>query len=443
MSEKLRFQPHNNASMKHGMRHILRSLFITAIVATLTILILRGRDPTFLSFHNRSPAEIALSRVIKRVNFQRIPFYQAIDTLSQAAGIKIECDDEDALPSAYHHSATLSAEQITLGDALRELLVSASDDELHCFAEGDRIRIGYREASAGPMYVDEYVLPGVALSPEVTSVGGLFSGTSRSALPLLDDYGRSDALDMLLFRTDRTRMSDCVGVVWPPHLFALMPASSHQEARKVFEALRPEATPAARRKLPFGTDVLDFVDGRFRARSGRAANDALHSILPPIVVERQPVDKALKLLGARMGLRISLTDDLADVASFDVDLDAREVTLASALRTLLAQVLSSDIEFEPEGDAIWIFPANKLRLFRVYDLRRAFVDRSNEESADLLQRIRAAVPRREEFDFNDENEGLLGSILVVRGTWDELEGYEKSILKCLNGADSNRAATHP
>jgi len=327
-----------NRSAKRLAR-LARLAITLACTAALTILVIRGRDPTFLSFHKHSPAEIALSRVIKRVNFQRIPFYQAIDTLSQAAGIKIECDDAITSVSPYYHDVSLRADQITLGDALRELLVSASDDQLHCFPEGDRIRVGDAGSAAEAMYVDEYMLPELVVRTRADLYRSVFnySGPPPFPLPRLYDYDHIDALDMLPLRADDARMAGYVGVVWPPHLFVLLPASSHQEVREVFDAFRSETTPAVRRKLPFGTDVLDFVDGTFRARDSRAANDALRSVLPVVKISRQPLKTALESLGAQMHVRISLKDDLADVVFSDTELNAKEITLASALKSILAQ----------------------------------------------------------------------------------------------------------
>lgn len=102
-----------------------------------------------------------------------------------------------------------------------------------------------------------------------------------------------------------------------------------------------------------------------------------------------------------------------------------------------------DIDFEPDRDTIWICPAVQPKLFRIFELRRAFAGCTKEESAGRLQCVRSAVPRRGGFDEYYENSGLLGSMFVIRGTWDELEGYEKSILKCLNGVESNHTATRP
>jgi hypothetical protein len=433
-----------NRSAKRLVR-VARFAVTLACTATLTILIIRGRDPTFLNFHQRSPAEIALSRVIKRVNFQRIPFYQAIDTLSQAAGIKIECDDAITSVSPYYHNVSLTAEQITLGDALRELLVSASDDQLHGFPEGDRIRVGDAGSAAEAVYVDEYMLPGFIPSTRASSnsIGLFSSGPPPFPLPRLYDYDHMDALDMLPLRADEMRMAGCVGVVWPPHLFVLLPASSHQEVREVFDAFRSRATPQARRKLPFGTDVLDFVDGTFRARDSRAANDALRSVIPVVSIAPQPLKKALESLGAQTGVRIRLVDDLADVVFSEVELNATRITLASALKSILAQGKSVDIDFEPDRDTIWICPTVQPKLFRVFELRCAFAGLAQDESADRLQRVRSAVSRRGHREESYEYEGFVGSVFIIRGTWDELEVYEKSILKCLNGPDSNHNAASP
>jgi hypothetical protein len=86
----------------------------------------------------------------------------------------------------------------------------------------------------------------------------------------------------------------------------------------------------------------------------------------------------------------------------------------------------------------------ELKLFRVYDLHRCFANGSEAEAVDLLGRLRNAVPQRGGFEEYYQNAGFLGSIFVVRGTWDELEVYEKSILKCLNaGSDTNGAASTP
>jgi hypothetical protein len=429
--------------MKRRIVHILRLLIAKAIVATLAILIIRGRDPAFLSFHERSPAEIALSRVIKRVNFQHMPIRQAIDTLGKAANIKIEADDADGWTSLYDHNASLSAEQITLGDALRELLVSASNDHLYCFAEGDRIRIGIGGSGTGPKYVDEYVLPGAIAGPIVMPHEGLFSfGLQPSTVPRLYNDDRIEALNMLPPRAGGARMSDQVGVVWPPHLFVLLPASSHQEVREIFAALPPGATAAARRKLPFGTDFLDFVDGRFRSRDNRAANDALRSVLPAVDIPPQSLQSALESLGAQARVRISLTEDFAYVVFPHVALKATQVTLGSALASLLRQ--APETGFQPDRDTVWVRPEPNSRKFRAYDLQPCFADCSQDQCMNRLRSIRdRAGSQAGVSDGSSEGEGYLGSFLVVRGTWDELELQEKSLLECLKSFDSNHTTTHP
>jgi hypothetical protein len=415
--------------MKHRKGHILRLLLSPAIVATLTILILRGHDPSFASFHTRSPAEKSLARVIKHANFQWEPFYQAVAELSQAAGIKIECDDDVTFTGAYYRTVYLADDQITLGDALHELIAWRSESQLNWFPDGDRIRICLAKTGAEPMYVDEHLLPGlVAAQSSDRGFIALFSGGAPTfPVPRLYGDGDIDALCLLAAGGADTLMPDNVGVVWGRRLFILLPASSHKLWQDLLEGLRPDATASARRTLPFGTDVLDFANGAFRARDSRAASVALRSILPTVYIARQPLDKALESLSAQVGVRITLTDNNVEVFP-DVEFHAKKITLASAVNNLLRQASPTVGGVEPDRDTIWICREVDPILRRVYDLRPSFAGCSEEECT--AREARLLLPPRGRADSYEETR-FLGQILIARGTRSELDLQEDIVLHWL------------
>jgi hypothetical protein len=426
---------------------IFRFLFVAVILATVTILFLRGRDPAFLDFHRRTPSEVAWNRVIKLINFRQLPLWKALDELSSAAGIKIECD---APMAAYGNKIDLHAEQITLGDAVRRLLAEVGPAEaLTCELDDDRIRIGYAHAMAEPLYVDEYVLraltAGLIVRPQTNWPAGLSLFTSSPTAPIFPVprlYGDQNltAIDLLAAGTNETAAPEDIGVRWGSHLFVLSPDSLHQRRQDVLQALRPESTAAERRTLPFGTELLEFKDGAFSPRDSRAAHDALGAAAP-VLIPRQPLGQAVQALGRRFGVRIAFIDDAFDLNPH-VELNEKDITLATALCKLLRQASADTGGFEPDRDTIWVSDDADPMLRRVYDLRNYFGSFSDDQRSAQAGQILAALA---------ENGGVgkqafLGSILVMDGKWEELELNEQSLLKFLNartGANGGKRHSSP
>jgi len=139
--------------MKLPTRHIFRFLIAAVIAATLAILILRGRDPSFLNFRTRPhPETELLGKMLLRVEFHETPFHQAVADLGRLAGVRIEFDETVARTSDYLHPVNFSADHITLGDALSDVTAVGLSQPLTCVPRAGCLRIAYANAAQEPLF---------------------------------------------------------------------------------------------------------------------------------------------------------------------------------------------------------------------------------------------------------------------------------------------------
>jgi hypothetical protein len=418
---------------------ILRFLLAAAIVATLTILIIRGRDPTFLSFRTRPhPETELLGKMIVRVEFHETPFHQAVADLGRQAGVRIEFDEAVTRARDYDRPVNFSADHITLGDALTDLMAVGSTQPLTCVPRAGGLRIAYANAAQEPLFFYEY---GFSHAPRqetwfgssFTISSNIFVSSFRSALPvprpslppLYDD--NITALAALACPDGDRNVYAPPGVDFSPHMFLLQTASAHQRFRDILEALRPGASPNARRALPFGTEVLDFANGAFHARDSSAANDALRRAVPVINIPFQPLDKALASLSAQVGVPIVLTEGTS--GSFpSVNLYQGQDSLGFAIETLLRRADWTDHKgFRPDRDTIWISSDLAPMCFRLYELEPYFSRFPEEERGERANLLIAAVRP------SGGDARFLGSMLVISGGWFVVESAEPALLKFLKG----------
>jgi hypothetical protein len=411
--------------MSHPIRHILRFLFAAAVVATLAILIIRGRDPSFLNFHRPSLGEAALDRQIGRVDFQMVPVKDAIEQLGSRAGIHIQLDDSFLKSRVAEGSFEFSVDHVTLGEALGQIFYYQTDGEVSYFSEGDRIRLSGRAASA-PRYVGEYPLKDFAGDSTPTIRGHTFSW------PSLVGYGGNLAALELLAPGDVApydRLAFC-----PPHLLIVATESAHLEFEKVFRALRPGASVEALRSLSPTTELFDLFDGKIISRDRYLASSALRSTFSTFKIPLQTFEESLSSAGKQAGVRIILDETDRWLPYPKVMLDAKQITLATAIDRLLAQLSSHRGYFSPEADTVRVsFLGRNPYVIRIYNLDSWFAEVSAVAREQAMERLIRDVDCIDDIPTTGSSVNFLGPNLVVHARWSDQERVQAALVSFVNG----------
>jgi hypothetical protein len=198
--------------MKLIRSRIFRFTFVTAILATLAILFLRGRDPSFLSFHRPSVGEAAMDREIDELDFEVLPIAQAVALISQKAGVRIAVED-GALDGDADTVITLHVHRAGLGAILDDVCRQAYR-RVDYFPTPDGVEISTMPGGASPCYLDvcdlrKTVSRGPMPASQTKQEPGDYTVTIREYPEILRCISRSRAVGKLPQRPRRASFGRC------------------------------------------------------------------------------------------------------------------------------------------------------------------------------------------------------------------------------------------
>jgi hypothetical protein len=407
---------------------LARLIFTAASVALLIVLFIRGRHPTFLSFHVQSPTEKALARVIDKVEIRHKPFYDAVDDVCHAAGLKVECDDSINADATYYANVYLVADHITLGEALHRLLPAEVQSHINFLPADGAIRLLHPDTIAQPFYLDEYPV-----------AGGL--GASNAVLFFRNIYNRNFPAEMDITAAMLWLAPQASGDPdWPvspvfSSSYFYQSELAHQQWHAVLAALRPDASARARRALPLGTEILDYVDGAFRPRDRCVAEESLRLSFSFAAIPPQPLTTAVEVLGRQAGIEI-FPSNHSFLDRDMVSLPAQRTTLADALGSLLRQNRDDPKAFAPDDPAIW---CDAQPISRLYDLDSYFARWPQADRAAHADHILGSLPSAFGGALSpceSDRVAYWGSILMVSAPWSDQEVIAAKLLKLLKDEPS-------
>jgi len=460
-----------------------------AMVATvLTILFGRGHDSEFArSVVPVPPAETALNQTLKSVRIDNMTLGKAIAVLSAEAHIPIHWRENQFLVTSGLDNQRLSlhAEQITLAQALRDLLDQfdtrdgSTVADLALWPEGGAVQIGDPADSVSVNVYDirSFDFDESRSSEDRAELGGKPIRPVLSTAPVaaISGFGGPPVLSWPMDVLPRI-VTENVGeeewldnggrigriATFGTRLVVLQTWENQQRIRPLLDFLSPALSPPEQEavNIAWSSNLHTWDEARqqFVSEPPSPAEKALRMELTDVNIEAQSCEKAVAML-ARLGhVDIIAHWDRLREGGIEVDrpieLRASRITLSAALRRLLDELGSPSLRLFFRPDTDWIEVSESDRgVRRIYNLENDAVCRLNlagdpksaplnenqRRSATMDHLVKLIMDSVDSKGWSPNAGGLdgidhWGPVLVVNGTWEIQEEVESLLTDLLRNS---------
>lgn len=388
-------------------------------------------------------AQRKLDQVIDRIQWDSIPFQEAIDSLRKttSASIHVNWGCVEAAGISRLTPVTMDLSRVKLSQALLLTLDSVGAGQVKLgFTGRDGVIIvstadDVARNTIMRLYdVRDIVASYLTLPQEYEQY--IFEASSRPSLDMDSEHDRGKVLESLVedsispdsWRDNGGSVGACSYLAG--RLIVCAPPETQNSVQKLLAELR-EDLPA--RPPPPAPRVVQPVKGSLPLPELTASlAEALSRQVDEFVLDSVPFGAALEQIRQRWAVQIEVEKDALKEAGFDepapLSLHCRKLTLSQTLSSLLAQPIGGvHLAFIPVDDHILISTREKIEAMpfvRVYNVRdlipgigyqppREGVDRRSRQ--DMIDDLLSLIERSVDPDTWKDNGGNIGAMRQMYG----------------------------